>query len=148
MAPKVTKPVLSGAFCITFGGAVLWGALEYRFGTVRAMGPGFAPAVLGGLLMAIGAGLLLMGLRDHARVPALNLRPLFLIVGALAAFGLTIGRFGLVPAVFLTVMIAGLAEREANRMSHVLLALGMLGLVYGVFVVMLGLPIPLLRWRP
>lgn len=148
MAPRVTKPVLSGAFCIAFGGAVVWGALGYRFGTVRAMGPGFAPAVLGGLLVAIGAGLLLTGLRDRAPVPPVNLRPLLLIVGALAAFGLTIGRFGLVPAVFLTVMIAGFAEREANRLAHVLLALGMLGLVYAVFVVMLGLPIPLLRWRP
>jgi hypothetical protein len=148
MAQRVTRPILSGAFCIAFGGAVVWGALGYRFGTVRAMGPGFAPAVLGGMLVAIGAGLLLTGLRDRTPVPSINLRPLLLIVGALAAFGLTIGRFGLVPAVFLTVMIAGLAEREANRLMHLLLAVGMLALVYVIFIYFLGLPIPMLRWRP
>jgi len=143
-----SRALMSGLFCILFGGYVVWQSQAFAFGTVRSMGPGFAPTVLGTALIGIGVAMAVTALWDRNRIGDVNLRPLVMIVLAIITFALTITRFGLVPSVVLTVAVAGLSDRSARPLTLGLVALGMLALVWVVFIWLLGMQIPLFRWRP
>ena len=55
---KLTKDRLAGALLVATGAAAVFAGFGYGMGTLRAMGSGFYPVVLGVLLVLIGAVLL------------------------------------------------------------------------------------------
>ena len=51
----------AGAMLIATGGAAIYLARDYAFGTALRMGPGYFPSVLGGLMILFGVYLLAVG---------------------------------------------------------------------------------------
>jgi hypothetical protein len=72
-----------------------------------------------------------------------RLRPLLGVTSALAVFGLTIDRGGLIVAVVLTVLVAAIASPDTRRLESVLLAAALAAFSAMLFVKLLGLPIGL-----
>jgi hypothetical protein len=144
----VSRALASGLFCLAFGSYVVWQSQAYAFGTVRSMGPGFAPTVLGTVLAGIGVAMMVTALWDRERIGTVNLRPLVMIVLAIVAFALMIPRFGLVPAVLTTVVLAGFSDQRVRPLLLAAVAVGLLALVWAVFIWLLSMQIPLFRWRP
>lgn len=144
----ISRALASGLFCVALGGYVVWQSQSYAFGTVRSMGPGFAPTVLGTILAAIGVAMMITAIWDRQKIGKVNLRPLVMIILAIVAFALTITRFGLVPSVLLTVVLAGFSDQRVRPPLLAAVALGLLALVWIVFIWLLGMQIPLFRWRP
>jgi hypothetical protein len=140
------KDVLAGLAALGMGLLVIWTSLDYRLGTPARMGPGMFPMVLGVLLALCGLGAALMGLRTVERAPALRLRAMLAVTGALVAFALTVERLGFIPATILLIFVAGMAERPVQWRALALLALILAPAAYALFVLFLGIPVPAFAW--
>jgi putative tricarboxylic transport membrane protein len=134
----------AGVLFLSVGAGQTWLALQYDVGTPSQMGPGFVPAVLGGILVMLGliiasGSLLIRG----PRVEPVYWRPLVCIVGALLVFALLIERAGMAPTTLLVVLIAGSAYRERISWAWLgVLAVGMAAIAVALFTYALKQPIP------
>ena len=113
------------------------------------MGPGYFPLVVGGLLVLLG--ILVIAKRsvaeDEAAIGAVPWKSVVVIVGALLFFGATIRGLGVVPAVFVTTLVAGLSGRRPGIVAPVVIAVALTVTSVLIFVVALQLSLPLFgRW--
>lgn len=137
--------ILAGAIFLGLGlafGAASWFGLT--IGTALRMGPGYAPLMLAGGLVVIGALILIGGLRaagPSGEAPSpLGLRGFVLILGAPILFGLTVRGLGLVPAIFLATLTAAFATPRVTPARALILAAAVTIFATVVFSYALGLP--------
>lgn len=147
---RVTHPqdFWSGLLFMAFGIAGAYMSRDFAFGALTRMGPGFLPTVLSWLLLGVGA---LVLLRSFAlRGPAIQRstwRPQILIVCAIVLFSLMIERVGLIPTVFVVLIVASFAATEARLRDSIFLAAGMAIACDLVFIRLLGLPLNTVAWN-
>lgn len=156
---KMTKDHAGGALLLVVGVAVVVAGAGYGMGTLRQMGSGFFPVVLGVLLALIGVALLSSAGRApragadeppaemaHLAGPVVQWRGWLCIVGAALAFVVLGQHGGLVPASFATVFIAAMGDRGNSVRSAATLAAGLTAAGVLVFHYGLHLLLPLLTW--
>lgn len=141
--PRDLHDLVWGTVLALLGLAVAgYAALHYEFGTLRRMGPGFFPVVLG--LGLAGLGLLIA-------IPALNrpgqVRPFagaqaIGVIGALLVFGLLLERAGLMVTTALTVAICSAVAPRGGLVWRVVLTVAVTALVWLLFIAGLNLSIP------
>jgi hypothetical protein len=141
------KDMVGGALLLGIGAAVSAVAiLNYPLGTLARMGPGMFPAILGVVLGGLGLLIVLQAFRRTGEAPDIRVfSPLF-VLGGVASFAILIPTAGLIPAILGVTVISSLAELKIRAASLFLLCLALCLLAPLVFVVGLGLPIPLARW--
>jgi hypothetical protein len=142
------KDLLAGAIFVAFGTATFFVARGYEIGTAVHMGPGYFPAAVGLVLMAIGVAAIIRGAISKTPDPISphRLLPLVLIFAGVLAFSLLIERAGLVVA---SAALIGLAcfERLRSKPLEVLIIYVTLTVFSAVvFVKLLGLQLPLFPW--
>ena len=142
------KNVLAGLMFIGVAALGLWISRHYPVGTAVRMSTGYVPRLLCWILLGLGAVILVQGRReaDTGRplppcAPA-RLWPAVVVSASLAAFALAIERLGLVLAVLLMVGIGSLAARGLKAREALAAALGLIVLSWGIFILGLGLTIP------
>lgn len=138
------KDVAAGLVFIALGALFAAGSLVVELGTPLRMGPGFFPLILAGLLVIIGAAIILQGFQ-HGREAITDApwRGILFLSAAPVVFGATVRGVGLVLAVALVAAISAFASR---RMSLPLAAAVMAGLTLFcvlIFHYVLNLPIRL-----
>ncbi len=140
------KDFLSGLLLIAFGAGGFYMALDYPFGSTLRMGPGYFPRVLAGILILFGVFVLIRGIITSEKVKGRwGWKPLAYIVAALAAFGWTMDRFGLIPALTVMFFIAAAAGHQFKWLEVLILAVTMSAFAVAVFIYGLGLPYPLIQ---
>jgi hypothetical protein len=145
--PRDWTDLIGGAVLLAFGLWFAWKAqTEYDTGTLRRMGPGFFPNVLGWLVAGFGALLLLPALFRQGEVPVPALRPLATIIIGGLAFAFLIEPFGLVPATVALVGIVAFAETRVALLRTAILAVALSVMAVTVFSEGLGIPVPAFRW--
>lgn len=133
-----------GLLFVAIGVAVLIAAGQHRLGTAARMGPAYFPTLLGGLLALLGLTLAIPALfKDGEKFPQLHLRPLMMILLSIAAFGLALEHLGFAIAVAALVIVGGLADPDLRPIETVGLAVFLVTFSIGIFVVLLGIPLPL-----
>lgn len=139
--------LVGGALLILIGGAVSFVSItSYPLGVMSRMGPGMFPAGLGVLLAGLGLILLLQSLgRQGVRPDIRFFSPLFILT-SVASFALLIAPFGLIPAIVAATVVASFAELRVRPLELALLCLALSLFAPFVFVLCLGLRIPLLNW--
>jgi len=151
------KDVAAGLLFAAIGLATAVVASEYPLGTMRSIGPGYFPIMIGVLLALLGAGVAYQGLSFSAMDPAgepaaagaeeeddgIAVRPLIMITLAVIAFGVTVRPLGLAVATVALVTLASLAGREYRLLNIVLLSVGLIALSWMTFIYLLGLPMTL-----
>ncbi|MPS28810.1 MAG: tripartite tricarboxylate transporter TctB family protein [Alcaligenaceae bacterium] len=150
MAPSFIRnqpDFVLGLLYILAGGGFAAAASRYDMGTLAYMGPGYFPFILGMLLAAIGAwivlrAVLIRGVR--VRLASWNLRSLSWMVGSVVMFGLALQPLGLVIALVLLVILASLASHEFTWKTTLINAAVMVVLNVGGFVYGLSIPFPVL----
>jgi hypothetical protein len=136
--------LLSGLALVLVGAAIIWMAQAYQMGTPRRMGPAFLPTLVGGILAVFGL-IILSGARKRAEeLPDLMMRPVVLILVAIAFWALTIEYLGLVPSTFGLVIISAVASPGFGLIRALLTAGAATLFAYLVFIAGLGMPIPVL----
>jgi hypothetical protein len=137
--------LLAGVIFIV-AGCVAWISLaDLPFGTAARMGPGFFPKSTATLILMIGLYLagraVIVG--DQLRIESIQLRPFLLVFAAPVIFALIISDAGLVLAVLVMTLIAGLAAPDMKWMV-IAISAPLLALIAAlVFVKGLGTLIPL-----
>lgn len=135
----------AGLFFTFFGTLTAALSLQYRLGTIAAMGPGMFPFILGVILAVLGAVILIKGILgggEEAR--PLPLRVTVLITLSILAFAFLLLTAGLLVALPVQVAIALWASEHFTWKRVIALSVGLLAFCYGVFVYLLGLSVPLL----
>lgn len=135
---------------IIAGAATVLAAMQYPFGTLAAMGPGYFPVALGVLLIFLGA---LLGLApddaaaEDAAAPRTELRGPVLVVVALVLF-IIIGKYaGLAPAAFVLIFLSALGDRGTTLRSAAVLAAVVTSAGLFLFAKVLHGQLPLFIWN-
>jgi hypothetical protein len=144
MKIRSPKDFWSGLIFVAMGVLFIALASQYRMGDLHRMGPAMFPTLVGGLLAALGGiiaarSLVLVG----PPVAAFALRPLALGLLSIVLFGVALQFLGLVIAVAVLVLVSAYASSEVRTLQTIVLAGVMVVFCVGVFVWLLGLPLPL-----
>lgn len=142
------KDVLSGLMFMVIGLAGLWYSRDYSVGTALRMGTGYVPRLLCWALVGLGLLTLMQGLRDgrgakiteDATVPAW--RPVIFVTASMVIFALSLETLGLVVSIALLTAIGAVAARMLRPLETLIAALVMIVLSWAIFIVGLGLVIP------
>ena len=147
------------------GAFVAWHATQYDIGTLRRMGPGYFPMLLGVSQCVLAAVILLTP--DRQSTPSLDthladgnvsddfhnkarwrshLRAFVFVLGAIVLFAALIRHAGFAPATAVATLVAGLAEPDNSVLDIVLLSIGVTIGASLIFVFALGVPIPLVAF--
>lgn len=138
------KDFWSGVIFIVFGVAAVVIGRDYSMGTAGRMGPAYFPTVLGTLLAIIGSVAVVRSMfRSGAPVGKLAVKDLVLVLIAVLLFGFLVRGAGLAVAVPLLVLVSAFASVKFRVLPSVLLAAGMTIFCILVFVIGLGLPMPI-----
>jgi hypothetical protein len=136
----------AGVVYITLGVVGMWIARDYPFGSALRMGPGYFPTVLGGIMIAFGIMVLLMGIKNNEKMKGTwSLRALIVLPLATATFGYVMEHVGFLPALALLIPMSAAAGNEFRWVEIILLTIGLLVICTGVFIYGLGLPYPLVK---
>lgn len=148
MAAGFEKPrdVVGGLVVVAIGGLFLLFGRELPVGSSLRMGPGYFPAILSWLMVALGAvmaGLAWRAPHQEGVFGVVPWRALVLIVGATLLFGVALRGLGLLPVLLVVVFATAWASRYAGLKTSIVLALGIALFCSGLFIKGLGLPLPL-----
>ena len=141
------RDVLAGLMFIGVALFGLWLSRNYPIGTALRMGTGYVPRLLCWILLGLGTVVLVQGLRDAQGAPvssgqAWGWRPVVFVTASLVIFGLSIERLGLVLSILLLVGVGAVAARGLRLLETVAAALVLIALSWGIFILGLGLTIP------
>jgi hypothetical protein len=140
---KSPQDLGAGLVFMLIGLAGLYFGSDLAFGTASRMGPGYFPAVLSMLILAIGIVVGLRGLSTEGPpIEPVQLRPIGFIIAAILIFGILIQSVGLALTAVLLTMFAAFARREVNLIETFLLGAGLAIFTVSVFVYLLGQPLP------
>jgi len=138
------KDFLAGLLFMLIGALAVAVARGYPFGTAMRMGSGYFPTVLGGILILLGAFILVRGILSGEKVKGdWGWKPLALIALAIVLFGAIMSRLGLVPALVAVFFASALAGREFRFKEVLILTASMSVFAVGVFIYLLKMPYPL-----
>lgn len=140
------KDLGAGAIFIAFGLAFAITAGTYEVGSALRMGPGFFPLVLGGILVVLGLLVVLKGFvaPETGDVGPVPWRAAAFLTAAILFFGFTVRGLGIVPSLFVSVLLAALAGRNMRIVPALVIAASLTVLSVLIFIVLLQLPLRLL----
>lgn len=136
----------AGVLFIAAGLAAVVFARKHPFGTTAAMGPGYFPTVLGGLLVFLGvvaAGRSLRPTRAEEAMSPARARPLVLVLASIVVFGVTLPTLGLVMASMLLVVVSRAATPGFRAVEVLVFGAALTVFCTAVFVWGLKMPMPL-----
>ena len=140
------RDFFAGLLYIVIGALGMFIARDYPFGSALRMGPGYFPSVLGGMMIAFGIAVLLMGVKNNEKMKGTwSLRALIVLPLATGLFGWVMEHAGFLPALALLIPSAAAAGPEFKWGEIILLTIGLLVICTGVFIYGLGLPYPLIK---
>ena len=148
MRLRAPQDVAAGAVVVAFAVGVLAALARIPTAKFQAISPALFPRVCAFALVAAGIALMVRGFVRAG--PALAWPPwrgVVLVVLAVVAFGLVAPRLGYAAAGFLTVVIAGLATREAKPLRLVGFAVALIAFSVVLFSYLLKVPMPAFAFR-
>jgi len=123
---------------------------ELDAGSAMAMGPGYFPRLLSGLLLGLGVaiGAVALWKRPAEVLAPGSLRPIALVSLSCLSFAALLQRGGIVLAVAVTVVVGSLAGGRPRALELVLLLLALILGSIALFVWAIGIPLPIWpNWR-
>lgn len=142
--PKDLRDFWAGLLYLIIGTAALYMAADYDMGTAVAMGPGYFPKVLSGLLILIGAISLIRSffVQGEPLVGFPIVKILYVTVSILA-FALVVEGAGFAIAVMLVFGISAAASKYFNWKFTLIIATGSAIFCSLLFIKGLGIPLPI-----
>jgi hypothetical protein len=137
----------AGLFFMAIGVYFAIYAQDYSLGTANRMGPGYFPALLAVIMLALGLTVLVMAfLKVEEQEPpeATDWRGLVLVLGAVLAFALLLPVAGFLIAVLALVSLASAASGESKPKEIAALAVALVVFAIAVFGYGLELQFPII----
>jgi hypothetical protein len=147
MKIKSQRDFWSGVMFIAVGVAFAWGATTYSFGSSARPGPAYFPFGLGVIMAILGALVLFKSLTIEVeggdKIGDIAWKPLIVILGAVALFGLLLPWLGMFIALPILVFISAYAGDEFHFGEAAANAAVLTVFCWLVFIKGLSLTIPL-----
>jgi putative tricarboxylic transport membrane protein len=141
--PRNLNDVLSGIFMILTALVGLYSAWPLDSFSSFGLGPGYVPKMFALMLIAFGLAITVHGFVGASEASeSWHFRPLALILGSIAFFGVTVERLGLFVALIGLVIIACAAHRRTKLYESAALGIIAATFSYFVFIKGIGLTIP------
>lgn len=138
--------IAAGLFLIALGaGAGLYALLNYDLGSIRMMGPGMVPMVVGFAIAGFGLLIAVPAVFSRGWAVSVPLRPLVYVSLGVAAFALAARHLGIGPAVFLAALISSRADGQVPLRWSLLLSAVLAVAGFALFRYALGVPMQFLR---
>jgi Tripartite tricarboxylate transporter TctB family len=140
------EDLICGVALIALAAFALWVSRKYPVGSTANMGPGYFPRAMCAIIAALGVVLAASNLLWPPTVPSssdrLKLRPLLAVAASFVAFALSLKTIGLLPAIFIVILIGSFAISKRNlwELLAVVVALETLAFLMWYLVRM---PVPL-----
>ena len=141
----------AGVMLLGIGAVAMFISRDYQFSSALRspqgfMGPGFFPTILGGILIAFGICIIVVGLKRGEKIQgSLSFRALVMLPLSLVLFGILMAVAGFVPALVALVFLSAASGKEF-RFGEVLVMTALLtGGAAALFIWGLGLPYPLIK---
>ncbi|SFH84514.1 tripartite tricarboxylate transporter TctB family protein [Albimonas pacifica] len=138
--PHARWGAAGAVFLIALAAVFMAGGLELGLGVLFRPGTGAFPFFTGAILAALAAVTVVQDLAD----PGLAERPDWVsfaaIAAALAVFAVSADRLGLVPAAFLTTVVASVPDRSLSFPGKAALGAVVAAGAWVLFIQLLGLP--------
>lgn len=130
-------------FLIVGAGALL--TLPEFIGTVRSMGPGYFPMLLGIGLILVGGASVVLSFRapEIIRIDHFSLVPVVFIISGVVAAALLIDTYGLALSLLVIVLTTCYARVLKHPIEIAIIYLVVLFMTWGVFIYLIQLPIKL-----
>lgn len=160
LRPRSDADLIAGLVFVALGTAFGVASFNYEIGSLREMGPGYAPLLLAVVLVGLGIGVIAKAYvspdthhpgelppEDTSvglRFERVLWRPIVFVMAAVLFFAFTVDGLGLLPATFGTAAIAAFAGTAMTLARALAVAVGLTVGCYVVFVVLLQLRLPLL----
>ena len=144
---RTNKDLWASVMYIGTGALGMWIARDYPFGSALRMGPGYFPTVLGGIMVAMGIYVLVLGLRkDHEKIQGnWSIRALIVLPISMVVFGFLMEEAGFIPAMAALIPISAAAGRDFKWLEVVPLTIALTIACAAGFIFALGLPYPLIK---
>ena len=146
MSSRDTRDILGGVLLAVAGLFFALYGRQYAFGDAARMGPGYFPVVLGWVLAALGVVIALPALRRPGEPIVVRWKSLLLVLGSGLVFAFTLPRLGLLIAVAGAVLLSSLADNELRWPARLVIAAVTPALMASIFVLGLGMTLPLFWW--
>lgn len=147
MKIKNQRDFWSGVMFLAIGVGFAWGATNYSFGSSARPGPGYFPFGLGIILAGIGALVLFKSLtiESHGggKIGPVAWKPLIVILGSVALFGLLLPLLGLILTLPVLIVLSALAGDEFHLGEALINAAILTVGSWLIFIKGLGLILPL-----
>lgn len=148
MSIRHAKDFWSGVLFVLLGIFFIYFAQEHEIGSASRMGPAYFPTLLGAALGILGAVIALRGLLkvpedpDEGRLEKFHFFILFLILGSVVLFSLLLTTFGLMISLAAMIVVATLASKHLYWKETLIMIVVLDALAYAIFVVGIGLFVP------
>lgn len=146
-AIRSTQDLGAGIFLLVVAAIALWQGADLTAGRLGQIGPGLFPRALAVLLGLFGLGIAVGAFRfPGERLDRWSVRGPLFVISAIVVFGLTVRPAGLAVAAPVAFLIGALASPETRWLEAALFAAALTVFCLLLFVVALGLPIPVAPW--
>lgn len=136
--------ICGGVILAALGAAAAgWAAMHYDIGTLRRMGPGFFPLVLGTVLVLLGLVIALPALARQAEPAKIEPAPVLAVLAAIIIFALGLTPLGLAAATAAAVLVASWPAPRQGWLWRITLAAAVTLLTVAVFSYGLRMTLPL-----
>src|SRR5688572_25173876 len=148
MRVRGAQDVAAGAVVVAFAIGALVALSRIPTTKYQAISPDLFPRVCAFGLVATGIALLVRGIvRSGPALVRPPWRSIALVIASVIAFGLVAPRLGYAPAGFLTILLSGLAAKEAKPVTLVAFAGGLIAFSVALFSFVLKVPMPAFALR-
>ena len=137
------QDIVAGVFFLVVGFAGVWNSFSYPLGTALQMGPGYFPALVFGILAALGLTILVKGLFTAGpSIAGWAWWPTTVILGGLFLFAVLASALGFVLSCMLLATVATLAVPGMPWRTRLGLAAFLTGFCWLIFILGLGVLMP------
>lgn len=139
----MNKDLLSGTVLTAIGVLFLTHAIQYEFGNIKSIGPGFFPSIIAFLLTIFGLCILILSFYEKIKdTVSFDFKSAIFIFLGIFVFALTLESFGFIISTTLLILIVSILFR-LKYLEIFLLVSGILTFNYFLFFVFLKISLPL-----
>lgn len=139
----MNKDLLSGILLTAIGMLFLTYSMQYEFGNIKSIGPGFFPLIIAFLLTIFGLCILILSFNEKIKDKvSFDFKTAIFIFLGIFVFALTLESFGFIISTTLLILIVSILFR-LKYLEIFLLVSGILIFNYFLFFVFLKIPFPL-----